>query len=75
MDLTREEIDEWWNSKATTEIIRHLKDQRQELLVFLGFGGGVGETPEQTGATTERIVGKVEGLSYIIEKEFVPNGD
>lgn len=69
MDLTKEEFQEWWHSKATQEVLRHFADKRRALMEYLAFGDSINEdNPAATAQTTARAVGKIEGLSYLLEE-------
>jgi hypothetical protein len=72
VDCTQEEFLEWWNGRITQEFIRQLEKDKREIVDHVGLGGTIDDVqPDNTGQMTARAVGKVEGLSYVIERKFV----
>jgi hypothetical protein len=71
MDLTKEEFEEWWNQRSTQEVLRKLGQERENLKNLVSFGATIGDTADQTATETARVVGKIEALSYILEKEVI----
>ena len=71
MNLTKTELDEWLNLKATREVMWHFIEKRSSIRADMGNGLTLDADAGTTAQTTARAVGEIAGLDYFIDKEFI----
>jgi hypothetical protein len=69
IECTRAEIEEWLQYKETQWFLERVKEERKWVTDRIANGETLAgsQTPELTG----RAVGTIDGLNYIINKDFL----
>ena len=75
MDLSKEELEEWWHSKATQEVVKEFVKWRDAITTEMLDGRTLSDNAGFTAQMTARAVGEIAGLNYLIERKFVEDGN
>jgi hypothetical protein len=69
IEITGEEIEDWLQSKGTRWFMEQVQKERDFVAEQLATGQTL--APGEVAAATGRAVGTIDGLDFILQKEFI----